>query len=257
MEGRGQPLENGPARGPHSTFDGARSNSAMGEAVTIRDGKFLRPKKRGEGQGSERLSRWLGKALRVSFHLLILSFFLFLGHQVYVRLLEDPLFRVRQVDVGGCEKLPREALLSLAMVEGMPNLFTVKLKEISKRLEDHPWIEHVVVRKTFPNKVSIQIQERKPIAILQLEELYYIDAKGTIFSRVGETRWVQLPVSHGIGPSVPGQGTRGGKGAHYEGPRIPADRGERERSAAQGDLRDPHGERHPESIVSQRPRESK
>jgi len=170
----------------------------MGEAVTIRDGKFLRPKKRGEGQGSERFSHWLGKALRVSFHLLILSFFLFLGHQVYVRLLEDPLFRVRQVDVGGCEKLPREALLSLAMVEGMPNLFTVKLKEISKRLEEHPWIEHVVVRKAFPNRVSIQIQERKPIAILQLEDLYYIDAKGTIFSRVGERDGFNYPFLTGL-----------------------------------------------------------
>ena len=170
----------------------------MGEAVTIRDGKFLRPKKRGEGQGSERLSHWLGKALRVSFYLLILSFFLFLGHQVYAHLLEDPLFRVRQVDVGGCEKLPREALLSLAMVEGMPNLFTVSLKDVSRRLEDHPWIEHVVVRKAFPNRISIQIQERKPIAILQLEDLYYIDAKGTIFSRVNETDGFNYPFLTGL-----------------------------------------------------------
>lgn len=170
----------------------------MGEAVTIRDGKFLRPKKRGEGQGSERFSNWLGKALGVSFHLLILSFFFFLGHQVYVRLLEDPLFRVRQIDLGGCEKLPRESLLSLAMVEGMPNLFSVSLKEVSRRLEDHPWIEHVVVRKTFPNKISIQIQERKPIAILQLEEPYYIDAKGMIFSRVNETDGFNYPFLTGL-----------------------------------------------------------
>jgi cell division protein FtsQ len=170
----------------------------MGEAVTIRDGKFLRPKKRGEGQGSERLSNWLGKALRVSFNLLILSFFLFLGHQVYAHLLEDPLFRVRQVDVGGCEKLPQETLQSLAMVEGMPNLFTVSLKDVSRRLEDHPWIEHVVVRKNFPNKISIQIQERKPIAILQLEELYYIDAKGMIFSRVSETDGFNYPFLTGL-----------------------------------------------------------
>jgi len=86
----------------------------MSEAVTIRDGKFLRAKERGEGKGSERFSSLLKKALRVSFHLLILSFFLFLGHRVYAHLLEDPLFRVREVDVGGCEKLSRETLLSLA-----------------------------------------------------------------------------------------------------------------------------------------------
>jgi cell division protein FtsQ len=170
----------------------------MGEAVSIRDGKFLRPKQRGESRGSERLSSLLKKALRVSFHLLILSFFLFLGHQVYAHLLEDPLFRVREIDVGGCEKLPRETLLSLARVEGMPNLFTVRLKDVSKRLEDHPWIESVVVRKAFPNKISIQIEERKPIAILQLEELYYIDAKGVIFSRVGEKDGYNYPFLTGV-----------------------------------------------------------
>jgi cell division protein FtsQ len=170
----------------------------MGEAVTIRDGTFLRPKQRGESKGSERLSNLLKKALRVSFHLLILSFFLFLGHRVYAHLLEDPLFRVREIDVGGCEKLSRETLLSLAGVEGMPNLFTVRLKDVSRRLEDHPWIESVVVRKAFPNKISIQIEERKPIAILQLEELYYIDAKGMIFSRVGERDGYNYPFLTGL-----------------------------------------------------------
>lgn len=171
---------------------------AMSDAGTLRDGKFLRPKQRGEGKGGERFSSVLKKALRVSFHLLILSFFLFLGHQVYAHLLEDPVFRVREVDVGGCEKLPRETLLSLAMVEGMPNLFTVRLKDVSRRLEDHPWIEYVVVRKAFPNKISIQIEERKPIAILQLEELYYIDAKGMIFSRVGEKDGYNYPFLTGL-----------------------------------------------------------
>jgi len=84
------------------------------------------------------------------------------------------------------------------MVEGMPNLFTVSLKDVSRRLEDHPWIEHVVVRKAFPNRISIQIQERKPIAILQLEELYYIDAKGVIFSRVNETDGFNYPFLTGL-----------------------------------------------------------
>ena len=158
----------------------------------------MRAKERGEGKGSERFSSLLKKALHVSFHLLILSFFLFLGHRVYAYLLEDPLFRVRGVDVGGCEKLSRETLLSLARVEGMPNLFTVNLKDVSRRLEDHPWIEYVVVRKTFPNKISIQVEERKPIAILQLEELYYIDAKGMIFSRVGEKDGYNYPFLTGL-----------------------------------------------------------
>lgn len=170
----------------------------MNESVTLRDGKFFRPEARRESRGSEKFSNVLKKALRVSSYLLFLTFFLFLGHQVYAHLLEDPLFRVREVEVGGCEKVARETLLSLAMVEGMPNLFTVRLKEVARRLEDHPWIEYVVVTKAFPNKISIQIEERKPVAILQLEELYYIDAKGVIFSRVGEKDGYNYPFLTGL-----------------------------------------------------------
>jgi cell division protein FtsQ len=170
----------------------------MSEAVTLRDGKFLRPKARREAGGSERFSRLLQRTLHLSSTLLVLSFLLFLGHRIYVRLLEDPLFRVREVDVAGCQKLPREMLLSLAMVEGMPNLFTVRLKEIARRIEDHPWIESVKVRKTFPNKISIQVEERKPIAILQLDELYYMDAKGVIFCRVGEKDGYNYPILTGL-----------------------------------------------------------
>ncbi|OGP63966.1 MAG: hypothetical protein A2169_12465 [Deltaproteobacteria bacterium RBG_13_47_9] len=83
-------------------------------------------------------------------------------------------------------------------MEGMPNLFTLKLKEVANRLVVHPWIEQVQVRKVFPNKIWIQIEERKPIAILQLEELYYIDTKGVIFSPVGDRDPYNYPLLTGL-----------------------------------------------------------
>jgi len=184
----------------------------MGEPVTPRNGKFLRPRDRREGKGGERFSNVLKTALCVSSYLLLLSFFLFLGHRVYVHLLGDPWFRVREVKVGGCQRLPRETLLSLAGIEGMPNLFTVRLKEIARRLKEHPWIEGVVVRKVFPDKILIQIDERKPIAIVHLEDLYYIDAKGVIFSRVGEKEGYNYPSLTGLDRHPPEKNSEETKG---------------------------------------------
>jgi cell division protein FtsQ len=140
----------------------------------------------------------LKKAIRAAFQLLLLSFFLFVGHRVYALLLEDPFFQVREVKVEGCRKVPKETFLSLIRMEGMPNLFTVRLKEVAKRLESHPWVESVRARKVFPNKILIQVEERKPIAILQLEELYYIDSKGVIFSRVGDRDQYNYPFLTGL-----------------------------------------------------------
>jgi cell division septal protein FtsQ len=54
------------------------------------------------------------------------------------------------------------------------------------------------VRKVFPNKLLIQIEERKPIVIIQLEELYYIDTKGEIFSPVGDRDGYNYPYLTGL-----------------------------------------------------------
>ena len=170
----------------------------MGDAVAIRDGKFLRPKMRREEKGGERFQRIVKKVIRMAFQLLLLSFFLLIVHWVYVHLLGDPYFRVREVEVEGGQKVNKETLLSLAAVEGMPNLFSVNLKEVVRGLESHPWIDQVRVRKVFPNKILIQIEEKKPMAIIQLEELYYIDIKGEIFSPVRNRDEYNYPYLTGL-----------------------------------------------------------
>jgi cell division protein FtsQ len=174
----------------------------MGETHTVRDGKFLRPRTRREEKGGEKFQGIVKKAIRVAFQLLLLSFFLFIGHRVYAHLLSDPYFRVREVEVEGGRKIPKEILLSLTVMEGMPNLFSVKLKEVVKRLESHPWIEQVRVRKVFPHKIVIQVVERKPMAIIQLEELYYIDTQGEIFTPVGDRDEYNYPYVTGLSRRV-------------------------------------------------------
>jgi cell division protein FtsQ len=170
----------------------------MEEAVTIQHEKFFRPRERRVESGGGRFQSILKKAVRAALQLLLVSFSLFVGHWAYVHLLEDPFFRVREIEVEGCRRLARETILSLTHVEGKPNLFTVSLKEVAKPLESHPWIERVGVRKVFPHKILIHVEERKPIAILQLEELYYIDTKGVIFSPVGDGDGHDYPFMTGL-----------------------------------------------------------
>jgi hypothetical protein len=169
----------------------------MEETITVHQGRFLRSRTR-EEKGGEKFQRWLRRLLRIAAQLLVLFFFLFLGHAVYIHLMEGPLFRLREIEVKGNRKIPQETLLSLALIEGMPNLFTIRLKEVTKKLESHPWIDQVRGRKVFPNKIVIEVVERKPIAILQLEELFYIDTQGEIFSRVGERDGYNYPILTGL-----------------------------------------------------------
>ncbi len=160
--------------------------------------EFLRPKKRREWKAEGKILAIFRKTLRITLTLLLISFSLFIGHRLYAHLLGDPLFRVREVEIEGYQKIPKETLLSLLTIEGMPNLFTLRLKDVAKRLESHPWIDHVKVRKVFPDRLWVQVVERRPIAILQLEELYYIDAKGVIFSPLGDRDEYNFPFLTGL-----------------------------------------------------------
>jgi cell division septal protein FtsQ len=160
--------------------------------------KFLRPEKRREDKGGEKFHEIFKRTIRRAFQLLFLIFILFISYQLYIHLLEDAFFQVRELEVRGCRKIPEKIVFTLAGIEGMPNLFTVPLKEISKRVEAHPWVEQVNVRKVFPGKIMIQVEERKPIAILQLEEPYYIDSQGVIFSRVGDRDEYNFPCLTGL-----------------------------------------------------------
>jgi cell division protein FtsQ len=180
-----------------STLFSAIEIGKMEETITVHQGRFLRSRTR-EEKGGEKFQRWLRRLLRIAAQLLVLFFFLFLGHAVYIHLMEGPLFRLREIEVKGNRKIPQETLLSLALIEGMPNLFTIRLKEVTKKLESHPWIDQVRGRKVFPNKIVIEVVERKPIAILQLEELFYIDTQGEIFSRVGERDGYNYPILTGL-----------------------------------------------------------
>src|SRR4030067_1439478 len=132
--------------------------------------KFFRPEKKREDGGGDRIQEILRRTVRMAFHILFLIFFFLAGHQLYVRLLEDSFFRVKKVEIKGRREIPEKTILSLARIEGMPNLFTLPLKEISGRVEVHPWVESVNVRKVFPDRGLTHIEGRKPMAIHQLED---------------------------------------------------------------------------------------
>jgi cell division protein FtsQ len=193
----------------------------MEETVNIQHEKFFRPREKRRERGGEKFQGILKKAIRASFQLLLVSFSLFIVHWVYVHLLEDPFFRMREIEVTGCRRIAQETILALTKVEGMPNLFTISLREVAKPLESHPWIEHVGVRKVFPHKILVQIEERKPIAILQLEELYYIDTQGIIFSPVGDRDDHDYPFLTGLTRQIL---ERDPEESYYEGPRTYEDR---------------------------------
>ena len=63
------------------------------------------------------------------------------------------------------------------------NLFFLNIKDIEKKLSSIDFIESFTIKKIYPNKLNLIINEKKPIAILYLKKKkFYITNKGDIIN---------------------------------------------------------------------------
>lgn len=104
-------------------------------------------------------------------------------------------FAVSQVEIIGNSQLSTPEILNLSGVAVGMNILEVSLGEISRKLQNSPWIENATVRRVLPDGVHIEIVEREPFFwILRDGELYYADRNGAPIAALELGRFVSLPV---------------------------------------------------------------
>jgi cell division protein FtsQ len=74
----------------------------------------------------------------------------------------------------------------------------VNLNTVLQRLLANPWIAHAAVERQLPDAIHIQIKERAPMAILDLNLRYYLDEGGEIFKQVEASDEIKVPVVTGL-----------------------------------------------------------
>lgn len=97
-------------------------------------------------------------------------------------LLTSPTFKIQEISVKGNEQLPKEKVEQLAEVKKGDNIFS-KVGEVLKvNLKQNGYIEDAKINKIYPNKIEIEIKERKKRFQIKTEsEKYiYIDEQGYI-----------------------------------------------------------------------------
>jgi hypothetical protein len=93
-----------------------------------------------------------------------------------------PYFVVRQISVRGAERyLSETAVLDWLAVAPGDSLWSVSPARARRRLESHPFVASASVRREFPDRLHIELRERRPRAIVLLDRLYYLDRAGTVF----------------------------------------------------------------------------
>lgn len=77
------------------------------------------------------------------------------------------------------------------------NFFTVDLGTVQQLFQDNPWVRHVVVRRVWPNRLWVVVEEHQPVA--KLNDDLLVNVYGELFLGVlkGADAWQNLPQFYG------------------------------------------------------------
>ena len=140
----------------------------------------------------------LNRTLRVGVTLFSAVLLVVGGFFVTQLLLASDLFRVEQVEVQGNGRLSKGQVVALSDIETGINTFNLDIGLIGRKIEENPWVESARVQRIFPRQVMINIEERQPVAIVNLGYLYYLDKQGEIFKVLDATDNLDYPIVTGF-----------------------------------------------------------
>ena len=118
--------------------------------------------------------------------------------QAQASFLNHSYFSVREIKVSAGEKIGGSEIVAMAGLSHGMNLWRVDTQKIEREIGRHPWVRSVQVRREFPHRVAIQVEERTAKGILVLGKLYYIDADGNVFLELKEGEKADLPLLSGL-----------------------------------------------------------
>jgi len=161
-------------RAYHKTRPGRRGGS----------GRAVRKKEKGKGGDKTPLAARLRLIGWIAAALLVVGFTGVAFASAYSWLTRSPLFTVHTVDMNRCANVSLEEVWAIVRGGGSGNLWSVPAKEVARRLSGHPWVRSVAVRKSFPDRLVVRIEERRPVAMVNLDALHYLDEEGRAFKRL-------------------------------------------------------------------------
>ena len=124
------------------------------------------------------------------------------GPLVAAVIADHPYFGVSEIVVTPTRHVRAGSLLESVDLRPGVSLWRIDPERLAARLEEQPWIRRAAVRREFPRRLIVDLVERRPAAILYLDQLYYVDSTGLAFVRVGERDPIDLPFVTGVEAAI-------------------------------------------------------
>jgi cell division septal protein FtsQ len=165
------------------------------------DPPFLRPERR------TRVRRQRGWAYRAVFLLQLAAALLVTVSAMwtgYSRVMASERLRVINVEVRGSRFLSEGEVRELLGPAVGENILNLDIESLKARLRSSPWVADATVTRTLPDTLRVEVREREPLALAELERLYLMDGDGGLIDIYGpRTAVFDLPIVRGLQQADP------------------------------------------------------
>ncbi len=139
--------------------------------------------------------RWLRPGL---VPLLVLVSLGGLGFAGWRAVIDSPYFTVRFVEGDATAHLTRERIVELTGLDRPTSIFRFDESAATEALLAERWVATANVTRTLPDRVSVQIEERRPAGVVVIGELFLTDDRGRPFVKPSKGEAAGLPLVTGL-----------------------------------------------------------
>lgn len=108
-------------------------------------------------------------------------------------------FNVKNVDVIGNSTIEKEKIIMASGLIMGENIFKVNTSLMEDNLLLHPYIKSIEVSRKFPNKIKIDVLERRELSVISYVNSYiYIDEEGIVLNILSKRKEDKLPILMGL-----------------------------------------------------------
>lgn len=121
--------------------------------------------------------------------------------QMYGWIEDQHWFDLKEVDVVGVERVSEDEIIEYSQIKKGVNVFDLDISKVILQVEAHPWVKEASVTRRLPDALLIEVKEHKPVGLVQLDRIYYVNSEGTPFKVANKEATKDFIVIEGLSAS--------------------------------------------------------